>query len=402
MDYLKFIVREKRLLTFGISFTLISSFGQTFFVSLFVPSFLEYHSLSNAWFGSLYSGATLGSALLLPYVGKWIDQVPLRKYSLFVSFGLVVACLTIAISWYLPILFLGLLLSRLFGQGLSGHTSKTTMARFFDSRRGKALSIASVGYPLGEGILPLMVTGLLSIFYWRWIWVGFALAILLLYTPGIQWLIKNSSLVNETEKKALKNQKAAPSTRYAYATVLKDYRFWCVLPTLIAPPFWGTALFLYQISIAEQFGWTTTLIASAFFFFAVARVLSSLTIGPLIDRFTAERLFPFYLTPFLLSLIVVYLPFGDWSAFVYMAGIGITMGTAGNVNSALWAEWYGTEIIGTIRSLFASLMVISTAASPFIMGWLIDINVELSSIILAAAISLIFAIAVSFLAWTKH
>lgn len=401
MDYLKFIVQEKRLLTFGISFTLISSFGQTFFISLFVPSFLEYHSLSNAWFGSLYSGATLGSALLLPYVGKWIDQVTLRKYSLFVSLGLVTACITMALSWSLPVLFLGLLLSRLFGQGLSGHTSKTSMARFFDSRRGKALSIASVGYPIGEGILPLMVTGLLSLFYWRWVWIGFALAILLLYTPGIQWLLKGSALLKQTEEQTKEDRKNAPSAHSAYATVLKDFRFWCVLPTLIAPPFWGTALFLYQISIAEQFGWTTTLIASAFFFFAVARIISSLTIGPLIDRFTAEKLFPLYLSPFLIGLLFVYLPLGDWSAFAYMAGIGITMGTAGNINSALWAEWYGTKIIGTIRSLFASLMVFSTAASPFIMGWLIDINVDLSTIIMAAIINLAIAIIVSFFAWLK-
>lgn len=401
MEYLRFILKEKRLLTFGVSFTFISSFGQTFFISLFVPDFLDYFSLSNAMFGSIYSGATLVSATLLPFTGRLIDHIPLRKYSLFVCLGLMAALLIGAISWHVVVLFIALLMVRHFGQGLSGHTAQTAMARFYDMRRGKALSISSLGYPIGEGILPIIITGLLTLLDWRWIWVALALIILSVYTPSIQWLLKHSDLVKKSESE-IKENRSSSTDKNAYITVLSDFRFWVILPTLIGPPFWGTALLLYQISIAEQFGWTVALIASAFIFFAISRVISSFLIGPAIDRFTAEKLLPFYSIPLVFGLLMVYLPLGNWAAFAYMAFIGITMGTAPNVNSALWAEWYGREVIGTVRSLFATLMVLSTAASPAIMGWLLDAEVALSSIILVAILTTVGAIILSFLSWLKR
>ncbi|MDR8393013.1 hypothetical protein NC796_17790 [Aliifodinibius sp. S!AR15-10] len=93
MSYLTFVLKERRLLSFGLSFTFFSSFGQTFLISLFVPYFLQDFQLSNAGFGSLYSGATLVSAAVLPWLGKWIDHIPLRLYSTFVAIGLIVASL---------------------------------------------------------------------------------------------------------------------------------------------------------------------------------------------------------------------------------------------------------------------------------------------------------------------
>ncbi|NIT61761.1 MAG: MFS transporter, partial [Aliifodinibius sp.] len=72
---------------------------------------------------------------------------------------------------------------------------------------------------------------------------------------------------------------------------------------------------------------------------------------------------------------------GSWSAFAYMLLIGVTMGMGSNIKSALWAELYGTDIIGTIRSVFSSLMVLSTALCPFLMGWAIDRGMAMESIL---------------------
>lgn len=132
-----------------------------------MPYFLEDFALNNTSFGSMYSIATLVSAGTLPYLGQWIDHLPLRKYSLLVASGLVIASLRVAVSWHVALLFIGIILLRLSGQGLSSHTAQTAMARYFTDERGKALSISSLGYPIGEGILPLAIAGLLGIFSWR-------------------------------------------------------------------------------------------------------------------------------------------------------------------------------------------------------------------------------------------
>lgn len=394
MNYLSFALREKRILSFGLSFTFMSSFGQTFLISLFVPYFLEDFSLSNATFGSLYSVATLVSAGTLPYLGQWIDYLPLRTYSQLVATGLLIASLTVALSWHIALLFVGLILLRLSGQGLSSHTAQTAMARYFVHERGKALSISSLGYPIGEGVLPLAIAGLLSILSWRMTWGLIVIVIAVVFIPMVRIVLDKQERApsDDEDSPADKNESSWP----IYQMLLSDLRFWLLIPAVLLPAFWVTGLFLYQVSIAEQLSWSATLIASAFVGFAGSRIVSSLSIGPVIDYYSARTVFPFYLLPFGVGLLFAYYHPGSWSAFGYMILIGATMGIGSNVKSALWAELYGRDIIGTVRSLFSSLMVFSTAMSPFLMGWAIDRGIAMESIILIALITVAAATFMAF------
>jgi len=39
---------------------------------------------------------------------------------------------------------------------------------------------------------------------------------------------------------------------------------------------------------------------------------------------------------------------------------------------ALWAELYGVRHLGAIKAMVSSLMVVCTAGSPILAGWLLD------------------------------
>ncbi|MEX2602726.1 MAG: MFS transporter [Gracilimonas sp.] len=389
MSYLAFVLQERKVLSFGLSFTFFSSFGQTFLISLFVPFFLTDFNLSNAAFGSIYSGATLASAAILPYLGKYIDVLPIGRYSLYVAFGLLAASLTMAFSWHIAFLFAAILMLRLAGQGLSGHTAETAMARYFNLQRGKALSISSLGYPLGEGMLPVAVAALLAVVSWRTSWGLIAAIIGFVFIPYILFVLRKTEIENKNQAVKESSESSETENSNAYKFIFSERRFWLILPAVLIPPFWATALFLYQVSIAEQLGWTAAIIASAFIFFAGARIVSSLSIGPVIDKYTAKTIFPFYILPLGAGLLTAFFHPGIWSAFVYMALFGVTMGFGSTTKSALWAELYGEEMIGTVRSLFASVMVFSTAASPFLMGWMLDINIGMESILLFAFVTVL-------------
>lgn len=384
MDYLQFLRNERRFLTFGISFTFFSSFGQTFLVSLFVPFFLLDFDLSNAEFGGIYSTATLISAGTLPWIGQLIDRIPLRWFSMAVAGGLALATALIALSWSLPLLFVAIYLLRLTGQGLSGHTAETAMARFYDDRRGKALSISSLGYPLGEALLPTLIAALLAWFHWRAVWGGISGFIVLFFLPMI-WMLAGR---HKAGKERPGNGNEAPeSARKSYGIILRDRRIWFLLPAVLMPPFWATGLFLYQVAIAGELGWTAGLIATAFVSFALFRVVGSLLIGPLIDRFSAQSLFPFFLIPMIIGLLIPILYSADIVAFIYLGLFGLTMGIASNIASALWAELFGTAIIGTVRSLFSAFMVLGAALSPVLLGALLDWKIAIEWILWAAIIS---------------
>ncbi|MFP8489595.1 MFS transporter [Gracilimonas sp. Q87] len=395
MSYLTFVLKERKVLSFGLSFTFFSSFGQTFLISLFVPFFLADFDLSNAAFGSIYSAATLASAAILPYLGKWIDVLPIGRYSLYVASGLLIAALTMAFSWHIGFLFAGILMLRLSGQGLSGHTAETAMARYFTLQRGKALSISSLGYPIGEGILPVGIAALLAITSWRTTWGIIAAIIALIFIPFILYVLNKSDI--EQSNQRVKKAEDDSNDSGSYFQIVNDRQFWLIIPAILIPPFWATALFLYQVSIAEQLGWTAAIIASAFIFFAVARIISSLGIGPVIDKLSATVIFPFYIIPMGFGLVVAFYHPGIWSAFLYMALMGMTLGFGSTTKSALYAELYGEEMIGTVRSLFASIMVFSTALSPFLMGWMLDNNIAIESILLIATTTVIFGVILAYI-----
>lgn len=330
-------------------------------------------------------------------MGKWIDHLPISKYSLYVALGLLTAAITMSLSWHIGFLFAGILMLRLSGQGLSGHTAETAMARYFKLQRGKALSVSSLGYPLGEGILPLAMAALLAVMSWRSAWGLIAAVIAFLFIPFILIVLNKTEMEKTNQEIKTKDDTDQNTTSAVYKKILGEQRFWLILPAVLLPPFWITGLFLYQVSIAEQLGWTAAIIASAFVFFAGTRIVSSLGVGPLIDKWSASSIYPFYLLPMGLGLFVAFLHPGIWSAFVYMALIGITMGLGSTIKSALLTELYGENVIGTVRSLFASIMVFSTAISPFLMGWMLDQQVAMESVFLTAIVSVVIATGMAFL-----
>lgn len=398
--YVQFVMKERRLLSFGLTFTFFSNFGQTFLISLFVPFFLSTFNLSNAAFGSLFSLATLSTAFTLPFLGKWIDRLPLKRYSLMVAMVLMLAAFTVSISWHVSILFIGLLLLRLAGQGLSDHTAQATMAKYLYSERGKALSIANLGYPMGEAVLPLCIAALLPLIGWRGSWGGISLVIGILLIPLVLKILSGETGRKTTPEVTDKQQSG--SGLDDLNLVLTDKRFYLLLPAILLPTFWVTGLFLYQISIAQQLGWSATLIASAFIAHALSRVVSSLLVGPAIDSFSARKLFPYHLIPLGFGFLMAYFHPGSWSAFVYMGLLGMTLGISGSIKSALFAEMYGAKSVGSIRSMFSSLIVFSAALSPFLMGWLIDNNITMTSILLTAVTTVVVASGLAALAFRKE
>lgn len=394
LSYPEFVRLYPYLSTFGLICTFFSSFGQTFFVSLFVPSFNEEFNLSNSTFGLLYSGATVLSALSLIWIGKWIDHMLLKKYVLLNISILLIGITLLFSAWIIPILFVGLYFLRLGFQGLLTHTTHTVMARYFVLNRGKALSIANLGYPIGEAFLPLVGAIVIASIGWRLSWVVVALLILCIMLPIVLWLLSNIPAdPKEIQTADGMSTLSEDEIRWTRRLVIRDPRFYKILPLFIASPFLLTGLFLFQVSLAEYKGWTIELIATSFIMFATGRTLFSLIGGPLIDRFSARKLFPYMLLPSALGLIAISFTAHPWMAFFYMLMLGMGEGLASGIKTALWAEIYGVRSLGAIRSLMSFVLIFGTAISPFLFGYLIDLGISFDQITLGSVVYIGLAIA---------
>ncbi|HEX7027042.1 MAG TPA: MFS transporter, partial [Gammaproteobacteria bacterium] len=193
--------------------------------------------------------------------------------------------------------------------------------------------------------------------------------------PLVYWLLKRAQYVSD-KTSSTDTSPAGTITVGApeggRRLLLKDHRFWLVLPALLAAPFILTGVFIHQGFIIEEKAWSSSLMAACFAVYGTMHWLSSMMAGILVDQWRAARLLPFYLLPMAAGMFISAEFNGAWVVILMMAALGTTIGSSVPIFGALWADIYGTSRLGAIRSLITALMVLSSSVSPALLGYLID------------------------------
>ncbi len=382
-------------LSLGLFLIFSSSVGQTFFISLFSGEIRNAFNLSHGMFGILYSVATLTSATLFFWLGKITDQFNLTVLGL-ITLGILSGfSFLLSSAETLLILFLSLLGLRLFGQSMISHIAVTAMARWFSKKRGRALSVALIGHPIGEALLPSLITFFLFQYTWREIWVGIGTCIIIIFLPLVYWLGRHIKFNKHNSKQ--KKSKENLIVSWNRSQVLKDLRFYQVLPGLLASPFIVTGVFFHQIHLIETKSWSITLLASSYPFFALSVIGVTFGAGWIIDRFGTVHLLRFFLLPLAFGLLLIVATDKAFAIPIFMILMGASAGSATIIISTLWVELYGINYLGSIRSMFFSMVVLATSISPALIGLLLDtgVTLEIQFIIFTIYIficSIIFAI----------
>ncbi|MDZ7748345.1 MAG: MFS transporter [Halofilum sp. (in: g-proteobacteria)] len=383
MHYTRFLITYRRFLAFGFLLPFFSGFGQTFFIGIFGAELRADFGLGSGDFGLIYSLATLANAAALVWLGRLIDRVDLRLYTVVTCITYVGACLYMAFVPALPLLlFVGFFLLRLTGQGLMSHIGVTTMGRHFDAGRGTAVSVANAGFPAAEALFPPLGVALLALLGWRHTWLAIGVVLALLLVPLVLWLLRGHGEREQQRRTELDAHAAASGAERSWllSEVLRDPHFYRVLPAMLVTPFAVTGLFFHQAALAADKGWTLAWFASAFVVYALAQIAGTLASGPLVDRAGAARLLPFFLLPIAAGLGPLAGSDAAWVAPAFMLGAGLTAGAGMTLLGALWAEMYGVLHLGAIRSLTWALVVFASALAPALFGYLMDAGTGVEAI----------------------
>ena len=390
--YLTFTRAHLRFLAFGFLLTATSSAGQTFFIGLFGPQVRAAFGLSHSEWGSLYLVGTLASALVLPWSGQIIDRVDLRVFTAASILGLAGACLAMSLVPSVAFLVVAIFLLRQFGQGLTSHTATVAMARYFGPDRGKALALASIGFSLAEATLPILAVLAITAWGWRQSYAGTALIVLCLL-PVALWLLKGHGARHQAHEA---NIAAARSSGlevpgYSRKEMLREARFYLLLPAAMAPSYVGTAMFFHHLTLAEAKDWSAVWVTGSYWIYALAAAVTMLAAGPLIDRLTAARIMPLFLLPLALGLGFLAWGAAPFWVLPYLALLGVTTGFAFTGLVALWAELYGARHLGAIKSLAGGLGVLASALGPVTVGLALDAGHSIETVCLGFAGFCLFA-----------
>lgn len=383
-----------RVIGLGFALTFLSSFGQTFFISLSGPDIREAFGLTHGAFGSIYSLATLSSGLLMIWVGSVIDRVDIRLYATTAVLGLTAAAVSLSLAPNIVVLGLSLFALRLFGQGMLSHAGVMSTARLQEGVRGRALGVAALGFPAGEATLPAVAIALIAAFGWTGAWRICALVIAV--ALGLGWLLGFLLKAKDRDLEASARKRASGEAGPRWIDTLSDWRFLALIPTMVGYPAIMTAYFFHQRFIADLKGWSLELLASSITLFALVSVVVAMSAGSFIDRFGAVRLSHFYLAGMTAASLALATVDAPYLPLVFFGLIGLTSGCTNVVIAAVLAELFGTTHLGKIRALAGAIMVVASAATPGAIGLLFDAGVTLEAICLGFVAYMIAAAAVTF------
>ncbi len=388
-----------KVIIFGFIFTFFSSFGQSFFLGMFNSSIREALSISHGQFGSIYASATLLSSIVLVWIGKKIDDINIFKFASYVIIFLSVSCFIFSKISSVIFLFIGIFLMRLAGQGLTTHTATTTISRFFEKNRGRALSIGWLGLSLAEFILPVLIVFLLTFIEWRNLWVSISILVIIILPIVTYTLVREVKLDTREDSNNIKSLKEI--RQWKRIEVLKDYRFYIICMTMLAMPWIATGSFVYQSFITTSKGWGPYIIAQSFMVYSIFSVITLFVSGFLIDKFTSRKLLIYMNVPLFFATIVLFYFDSPISSFFFLGLVGISNGLANVLGSSTWAEIYGVKFIGSIKALTTALMVFSTAFGTALFGILIDINFTIEQIAIVSGAYILLSIILLYLVRNK-
>jgi|TARA_B100001105_G_scaffold121126_1_gene97164 MFS family permease len=339
--------------------------GQSIGVSVFRQHLSDGLRLSDSAIATAYLLGTLLSSTCQPRIGRWVDQVGVRRASTVfgVAFALVLAHMSMVRGFvWLAAGFFGI---RLLGQGALSLASTVAVMHWFDRRRGFALGVKMTLTMGGMSVVPILLAVAIDAWGWRIAWVAASVAIALTVVP-VSWfgyVNRPSDLGQlpdgEPPIRVERHDPSPPSVTRSAA--LRSNAFWALAAVTATNSLLGTGLLFHQTNLLGEIGYSNSQAAAMFLPQAGGAVIGGLTFGWLADR-AGRPVLPAVVALLLASTLLL----GGTSVtfpavLLYSVVLGLTMGGGAAVQTSLLPALFGVGHIGSISGSFALIGVLASA-----------------------------------------
>jgi len=272
--------------------------------------------------------------------------------------------------------------------------NQVLVARWFHTRRGRAMGYAYLGLGLGGVISPLLVHFLMRNFGWRHALEIVGLLILLVLFPVGIWITRSTPgemglLPDGAESVGLTEERnsATVSPASGVGAAIRSANFWLILAgsTLVMGAI-GSVIQHFILFLKDQ-GYSATAATR----FSTALLASSLggrvAVGYVADRFRKKNIMALFYA--LLSASLLFLGMARWPVAVWTFTLifGFSMGADYMLIPLVTAECFGTASLGKLLALIIMGYSLGQWGAPWMAGRIFDSqhSYELAWKIMAAA-----------------
>lgn len=354
--------------------------GQTIGVSVFVDHLVADLDLSRSAVSAAYLVGTLTGAASMPAAGRLIDRRGVRwAASCFgAAFGAVLVAMA-GVTGFVTLL-IGFAGARALGQGALTLTATTTVAIWFDRRRGLAMGLNMAFGGILMALVPLVAAAGIGVVGWRASWVVLGLLVWVLVLPLARWgiaspatdpVVADPVVTDPVTDPVVTTATARPSEpptahtgAWTTAQVLRDPMFWVVTAGVALAALVGTALMFHQIALLAERGLSATQAAANFLPQTVAGAVAALATGRLADRLPGRVTLPGALAVLAAAPLALQATSPGVTAVLYGVVLGAATTSVRTLEATLLPRWYGTASIGEIRGIVMAAGVAASAIGP--------------------------------------
>ena len=349
---------------------------------LFIRPMEAELGISRATFGWALSGRQLAAAATSPVLGRVVDdrgaRLPLIVSTLVTVGGM---CLLpfIGAGWQLIAIFSAIGLFG--GAGTAGLFHVTPVAKWFVRLRPRAMSIVSVGLPLGAVVFVPLTQVLIDGFGWKTAWF-------LLAGLGAAVVIPLALLVRRQPEDLglLPDGASQEPTLSVEGTSSVDEEIWTVREAIRTPTFWQLVLVfslvmlaigsvgLHRIPHFSDQGISASLVSIATGVDAAAATVGTLVAGAFMQRFAVRYVGAVGLACLGGALLLTIFSRNAPMMFVSMSVWGFFAGAMLLLQNFVWADYFGRAHAGAVRGYSMPITLLFSSAGPPAAGYVNDFS----------------------------
>ena len=382
--------------------------GQTMGVSVFTDYLIEATGLSRLQLANAYLVGTLTSGCLLPLGGKLLDRLGARRIVVLAAVGLgLTLCylsmcdrISIFLGQWLPfsavsmaaaVLVVGFVSLRFCGQGMLTMTSRATLGKWFNKRRGLVSGIEGVFIAYGFSIAPKFFSKAIEHLGWRGTWLALGLVIGLgMSTVG--WLLfrdtpENCGLHMDGETVAVAHQSLAieqdveqvsdteqamnieqPMWGATRGQALSTLIFWACTLAFASQALSSTGITFNIVSIGEEMEISKADIVNIFVPIAFVSTAVGFGVGLACTWIRIQYLFIFMMVFQAMGIAALANLDAAWMFFPAVVGLGVSSGCFGTLSTVVLPRFFGRKHLGAIAGIQMMVIVVASALGPSLLA----------------------------------
>jgi MFS family permease len=352
--------------TLALSVAVFLSTGVRFAVGPFLKPIVADLGIDRASFSLVVSLSLFLYGVFMPLVGRLVDRAGARPVTLAGTalLGVSVAATGLVTSLWQLYLVYGILIA--LGLAATGHVAASAViSRWFIRRRATALSMVGGASMAGMSLLVPIAMWLILQVGWRATYGVMGLAIVLVITPLVLWVVHDSpesvGLTPDGQPVAETSALGPASERTAVSTALQTLSFWQLSGGMFTCGFSMSLLAAHGVPMLTDHGYHAMVASGAIGLLGGSSMAGALILGVIADRLGRRPILAWLYGTRALLFAAFFLVHDSPGALAVIAILGgLSMSGSLAMTSALTADIFGRFSVG---SIFGSIFLVHQAGA---------------------------------------